>query len=102
MCHISHRFIKEVEDRIGDNLMEGIIGEDIGFIIEIVITVIEDMDVVVVILGEVILEEDTIIEVDIIEIEEWTELGRIGECGGNPGQEKGIEITEVDHHLVLG
>ena len=55
-----------------------------------------------VILGEVILEEDTIIEVDIIVIEKWTELGRIGEYGDNLGQEKGIEIAKVDHHLVLG
>ena len=54
MCHISHRFIKEVEDRIADSLMEGIIGEDIGLILEIVMMVIEVMDMVEVILGEVI------------------------------------------------
>ena len=54
------------------------------------------------ILGEVILEEDTIIEVDIIVIEKWTELGRIGECGDNLGQEKGIKIAKVGHYLVLG
>ena len=82
--------------------MEGIIGEDIGLTIEIIVMAIEDMDVVEVILGEVILEEDTIIEVDIIVIEEWPELGRIGECGDNLGQEKEIEIAEVGHHLVLG
>ena len=43
--------------------MEGIIGEDIGLIIEIVIMAMEAMDMVEVILGEVLLEEDTIIEV---------------------------------------
>ena len=33
---------------------------------------------------------------------EWIEIGRIGEYGGNPGQEKEkeIEIVEVGHHLV--
>ena len=50
--------------------MEGIIGEDIGFIIEIAIMAIKDMDMVEVILGEVILEDDIITEVDIIVIEE--------------------------------
>ena len=102
MPYKPHRFIKEVEDRIGDNLMEGIIGEDIGLIIKIVTMAIEDMDVVEVILGEVILEEDIITEVDIIVIEEWIGLRKIGECGDNLGQEKGIEIVEVGHHLVLG
>ena len=102
MCHTSHRFIKEVEDRIGDNLMEGTIGEDIGHIVEIIITAIKDMDVVEVILGEVILEEDTIIEVDIIVIKEQTGLGKIGECGDNLGQEKEFRIAEVDHHPALG
>ena len=57
-----------------------------------------------VILGEVIFEEDIIIEediifeVDIIMIVEWIEIGKIGEYGGNPGQE--IEIAKVGHHLV--
>ena len=102
MCHISHRFIKKVEDRIRDSLMEGIIGEDIGLIIGIVIMVIEDMDMVEVILGMVVLEEDIIIEVDIIMIEEWIGHGKIGECGDNLGQEKGVEIAKVGHHLVLG
>ena len=62
--------------------------------------VIEDMDVVEVILGEVIFEEETAFKVDII-IVEWTEIGKIGEHGDNPGQEKEIEIDEVSHHLVL-
>ena len=75
--------------------MEGTIGEDIGHIVEIVIMVIKDMDMVI--LGEVILEEDTIIA-----IEEQTGLGKIGECGDNLGQEKEIEIAEVDCHLALG
>ena len=82
--------------------MEGIIGDDIGLITEMVITVIEDMDVVEVILGEVILEEDIILEVDIIVIVEWTGLGKIGECGDNLGQEKELKIAEVGHHLVPG
>ena len=62
--------------------------------------VIEDMDMVEVILGEVIFEEEAAFEVDII-IVEWTEIGKIGEHGDNPGQEKEIEIDEVSHHLVL-
>ena len=35
-------------------------------------------------------------------IEEWTGLGKIGECGDNLGQGKEIKIAKVDHHLVLG
>ena len=64
--------------------------------------VVEVMDVVEVILGEVIFEEDISLEVDIIMIIEQIEIGRIGEYGGNPGQEKEkeIEIVEVSHHLV--
>ena len=85
MCHTSPRFIKEVEGRIEDSLVEEIIGEVIGPMIEIVMMVIEDMDVVEVILGEVIFEEDITFEVDIIMIIEWIEIGRIGEYGGNPG-----------------
>ena len=60
------------------------------------------MDVVEVILDEVILEEDIITEVDIIMIEEWIGLGKIGEYGDSLGQEKEIKIAKVDHHLVLG
>ena len=63
-------------------------------------TVIEDMNVVEVILGEVIFEEDIMSEVDIIVIIEWIEIGKIGECGDNPGQEKEIEIAKVGHRLV--
>ena len=100
MCLISLRFIKEVEDRIGDSLVEEITGEVIDLSVEIVMKVIEDMDVVEVILGEVIFEEEVAFEVDII-IVEWTEIGKIGEHGDNPGQEKEIEIDEVSHHLVL-
>ena len=50
--------------------MEGIIGEDIGLIIEIVITAIQDMDMVEVVLGEVILKEDMIAEIDITMVED--------------------------------
>ena len=49
--------------------MVGIVGEDIDLIVEIIMMAIEVMDVVGVILGEVILEEDIITEVDIIVIE---------------------------------
>ena len=60
---------------------------------------IEDMDMVEVILGEVIFEEEVIFKVDIII--EWIGIGKIGEYGDNPGQEKEIEIEEVGCHLVL-
>ena len=60
------------------------------------------MDVVEVILGEVILGEDIITEVDIIVIEKWIGLGKIGECGDNLGQGKEVEEARVNHHLVLG
>ena len=62
--------------------------------------VIEDMDMVEVIFGEEVFEEEVIFEVDIIIIE-WIGIGKIGEYGDNPGQEKEIEIDEVGHHLVL-
>ena len=96
MCLISPRYIKEVEDRIKDSLIKETIGEVIGLSVEIVMKVLEDMDVVEVILGEVIFEE-VIFEVDIIL--EWIEVGKIGEHGDNLGQEK--EKEEVGHHLVL-
>ena len=81
--------------------MEGIVGEDIGLIVEIAMMVIEVMDIVEVILGEVILGEDTITEVDIIGIEKWIGLGKTGEYGDNLDQEKEVEEAR-DHHLVLG
>ena len=62
--------------------------------------VIEDMDVVEVIFGEETFEEGIISKVDIIIIE-WVGIGKIGEYGDNPGQEKEIEIDEVSHHLAL-
>ena len=83
-----------------DSLVEEIIGEDIGLIVEVAMMVIEDMDVVEVILGEVILEEDIMPEVDIIVIIEWMEIGKIEECGDNLGQEKEIEIVKVGHGLA--
>ena len=46
---ISLRYIKEVEDRIRDRLVEEIIGEEIGPSVEIIMKAIEDMDVVEVI-----------------------------------------------------
>ena len=48
--------------------------------------VIEDMDMVEVIFGEEIFEEEVIFEVDIII--EWIGIWKIGEHGDNPGQEK--------------
>ena len=91
MCHISLRYIKEVEDRIGDSLVEEIIGKVTGLLVKIVMKVIEDLEVVEVIFREVIFEVDIIIE--------WIEVGKIGDYGDNLGQEK--EKEEVGHHLVL-
>ena len=101
MCHISHKFIREVEDKIVDGLMVGTVGEDISLIVEIAMMAIEVMDIVEVILGEIILGEDIITEVDIIVIEKWIGLGKTGECGDNLGQEKEVEEARVNHHLVL-
>ena len=58
------------------------------------------MDVVEVIFREETFEAGIIFEVEIIVIE-WIEIGKIGEHGDNPGQEKEIEIDKVGHHLVL-
>ena len=58
---------------------------------------IEDMDVVEVILGEEIFEEEVIFEVDIII--EQIEVGKIEDYGDNLGQEK--EKEEVGHYLDL-
>ena len=65
MCLISPRYIKEVEDRIKDSLVEEIIGEVIGLSTEIIMKVTEDMDTVEVIFGEATFKE-VIFEVDII------------------------------------
>ena len=103
MCLISPKFIKEVEDKIKDSLVEEITGEIIGLSVEIAMKVIEDMDMVEVIFGEETFEECIISEVDIIIIIEWIGIGKIGEYGDNLGQEKdvGKEIDKVGHHLVL-
>ena len=53
---MSPRYIKEVEDRIGDSLDKEIIGEDIDLLAETVLKVIEDMEEVEVIFGGVTLE----------------------------------------------
>ena len=95
-CPISSRYIKEVEDRIGDSLDEEIIGEDIGLLVEIVMKVIEDMEEEEVIFGEVTFRE-VIWEVDIIVIQ--VGIGKIEGHGDNLGQEK--EKGELGHHLVL-
>ena len=59
--------------------------------------VTEDMDMVEVIFGEAIFKEEVIFEVGIII--EWIEVGKIGEYGGNLGQEK--EQEGVGCHLFL-
>ena len=46
MYHISPRYIKEVEDKIVDSLVEEIIREVIGLSVETAMKVIEDMDMV--------------------------------------------------------
>ena len=74
MYLISPRYIKEVELRIRDNLIEEIIGEAIDLLIEIIVKVIEDMEEVEVILGEEHFEEEVIFEVDIII--GWIEVGK--------------------------
>ena len=60
-------------------------------------TVTENMDVVEVMFGEAIFEEEVIFEVNIII--EWIEVGKMGEHGDNLGHVK--EKEEVGHHLVL-
>ena len=97
MCLISPRYIKEVEDRIGDSLVEEVIGKVIGLSVEIIMKVIEDMDMVEVIFREEIFKEEVIFEVDIIE---WIKVGKTGDHGDSLGQEKEKE-EEVGHHLVL-
>ena len=100
MCLIGPKSIKEVEDKIRDSLVEEITGEVTGLSVEIAMKLIEDMDMVEVIFGEEIFKEGIISEVDIIIIE-WIGIGKIGEYGDNPGQEKEIEIDKVGHHRVL-
>ena len=96
MCHISLRYIKEVEDRIEESLVEETIGEAIDLLIEIIVKVIEDLEEVEVIFGEAVFREE-IFEVNIII--EWIEVGIIGGHGDNLGQEK--EKEEVGHPLIL-
>ena len=60
MCLISLRYIKEVEDRNKDSLVEEIFGEVIGPPVETAMKVIEEMDVVEVIFGEEIFKEEVI------------------------------------------
>ena len=67
------RYIKEVEDKIGDSLVEEINREVIGLSGEIAMKVLEDMDVVEVIFREETFEEEVIFEVDIII--EWIGIG---------------------------
>ena len=81
--HISPRFIKEGgEDRIDECLNKVIIGEEIDHLVET--TIIEDMEEVEVIFGEVIFEAGLVIILEgmIIEIE------KIEGHGGSLDQEK--------------
>ena len=52
MCLTSPRLIKEVEDRIGDSLVEDITGEVTDLSVEIALKVTEDLDMVEVISSE--------------------------------------------------
>ena len=58
MCHISLRYIKEVDDRIRDSLVEEIIGRVISLLVKVVMKVIEDLEEVEVIFEEVIFGEE--------------------------------------------
>ena len=98
MYLISLKYIKEVEVRIRDNLIEEIIGEAIDLLIEIVVKAIEGMEEVEVILGEEHFKEEVIFEIDIIIIG-WIEVGKTEDYGGNLDQEK--EKEGVGHHLAL-
>ena len=100
MYLINCKYIKEVEARIGDNLIEEVIGEATDFSIEVVAKATEGMEEAEVTLREEHFKEEVISEIDIITIE-WIGIGKIGEYGDNPGQEKEIEVDEVGHHLVL-
>ena len=53
-----------------------------------------------VIFGEVLIEAEVTSEVGLIVIE-WIGIGKIGEHGDSPGQEKEREIDRVDHRLAL-
>ena len=71
-----------------------------GLSIDLAMKEIGDMDAVEVTIGEVIFMQEVTFKVDIIVIE-WIGIGKIGERGDNPGQEKEIELDRVGHHLVL-
>ena len=98
MCLINCKYKKEVEARIGDNLIEEIIGEATDLSIEVIVKVTEGMGEVEEILGEEHFEEEVIFEVDIIIIG-WIEVGKTEDCGDNLGPEK--EKEGVGCHLVL-
>ena len=98
MYLINHKYIKEVEAKTGDNLIEEIIGEAIDLLIEVVVQATEVMEEVEVILGEEPFEEEVIFEVDIIIIGQ-IEVGKTEDCGDNLGLEK--EKERVCCHLVL-
>ena len=97
MYLINCKYIKEVEARTRDNLVEEIIGEAIDLLIEVVVKVIEAMEEVEVTLGEEHFKEEVIFEVDIMI--GWTEVGKTEDCGDNLGLEK--EKEGVGCHLVV-
>ena len=83
---ISPRFIKEeVEDRIGNSLDKVIIGEEIDHLVETFIILIENMEEVEVIYGEVIFEAGFVIVLE----EMIVEIEKIEGHGGSQDQEKG-------------
>ena len=82
---------------MGNSLAKEIIGEVPSLLIEITMSVTDNMDTVEVTFGEAIFKEEIIFKVDILI--EWIEVGKIGEHGDNLGHVK--EKEEVGHHLVL-
>ena len=93
---VSPRFIKEeVEDRIDKSLDKVIIGEEIDHLVETAIVIIEDMEEVEVIFGDVIFEAVLIIILE----EMIVEIKKIEGHGGSLGQEK--EEEEPGQNQIL-
>ena len=88
MCLINPRYIKKEEEvRTGEILDRIAIGEEIGHLVEnAVIIVIEVMDEVEVILGEMVFEVGPVVTLEEIIVE--IEVERIGDLGDSLDQEK--------------
>ena len=84
-----------MEDRIGEILDKVIIGEEIDHLVEIIIILIEDMEEVKVIFGEVIFKAGLVIILE----EMIVVIEKIEGHGGSLDQEK--EEGESGHHPVL-